>query len=810
MMCRLHEEEAGVGLHLTGSIRLIEKGDKDRLLEAKQNVAMAKLYDDPALPTEMLTASEVAALHPLVDISNIECGVWTPKDGDVDPTMLTTAISRRAKAAGAEFKFHAEVQSLARRPDGSGFDVAVQLGGGSAEGGEAAAVAETMSADIVINCAGLWSRKFSNQLGMAHPAFVIEHQYAITEAIPALEGRLGDGERVPVLRDLAGSSYVRQERDGLLVGPYEENVVVRSEWAEGPPANFAFDLFPPALDRIEDCLVHAMGVIPALGEVGIKSVVNGPTIWTGDSLARCGRTRLPGYYDFNSLTYGVAQSLALSEYLGHIICEGEQPHDMATEFDPLRYGAWANDAYTASKVAETYAHNNSVVYPHENRQGGRADVPHPPGRRALYEALKEHGALFGFSNSGVEVPIAFVPLDDPAVGPEARAAPHKTFFDHIWAPYAEDEARHLLSGVGIGYSSFSKLRVRSASARCDAASRLLEFATTNTLPKRPGRCRLTYAPTAAGRLLGEFTVTRRGPTAELHDFYLVGSRDYAQHDLAWLEQQARSLAGHGSLPSEASVQLEDVTDSIEILHLAGARVAELMAELCPEADEVPFLQMRELNVLGIDALVFRISFTGEAGFELHVSADDAAKLWRRIWEHPASMELELRPFGGQAVNALRIEKAFRVKSDLDFAHWTEAGVEPFIALNRKNELMPFLGRDSAPPSGAAGSARKHAVFTVATSPAHAWSVPGDAPVLDAGGEVVGFTTTSAKGAVTGQTIALGYVKCAADGAPLASPGDAGLVVECYGHRWPVELLDAPPVAVGGKPEQNLEMKVAAA
>ena len=120
-------------------------------------------------------------------------------------------------------------------------------------------------------------------------------------------------------------------------------------------------------------------------------------------MARCGRTRLPGYYDFNSLTYGVAQSLALSEYLAHIMTEGEQPYDMATEFDPLRYGGWASDAYTEAKIVETYGHNNSVSYPHENRPAGRAGVVHPTGRASLHAALKAKGALFGFSNSGVEV-----------------------------------------------------------------------------------------------------------------------------------------------------------------------------------------------------------------------------------------------------------------------------------------------------------------------------------------------------------------------------------------------------------------------
>ena len=197
-MVQMHEEAGGVGLHLTGSIRLIEKGNADRLLEAKQHVSMAKLYDDPALPTRMIDAAEVAALHPLVDVSNVECGVFTPKDGDVDPSMLTMAIAKYAREDGASFTFDAEVQEVSKRADGH-FDVVVAS---TADGDPHGGAPRVLTADAVVNCAGLWSQRFSQQLGMAHPAYVIEHQYAITEAIPALAGRLGDGQRVPVLRDL--------------------------------------------------------------------------------------------------------------------------------------------------------------------------------------------------------------------------------------------------------------------------------------------------------------------------------------------------------------------------------------------------------------------------------------------------------------------------------------------------------------------------------------------------------------------------------------------------------------------------------
>lgn len=137
-----------------------------------------------------------------------------------------------------------------------------------------------------------------------------------------------------------------------------------------------------------------------------------------------------------------------------------------------------------------------------------------------------------------------------------------------------------------------------------------------------------------------------------------------------------------------------------------------------------------------------------------------------------------------------------MRTDLDFAHWREAGIEPFVALNRRGESLRFIGRDAPPPA----CSRRSAIFRVETSEAHAWSVPGDSPVLTANGDVIGFTTTSARGARTGETLALGYIRCSDDGAPLAAPHDPGLVVECYGNRWPLQVLEAPPFATPVKPK----------
>lgn len=261
LLDRLHdEEEDGIGLHLSGTIRLIEKGDNDRLLEAKQHVGMARLYDDPAYPTEMICPGRISELHPLIDVSNIQAGVYTPHDGDIDPTSLTNCLAKRARQNGAELLMNQEVNAIETQPDGT---IRVSTTGGL-----------TLESDIVVNAAGLWSKKVSALAGLTdfkdHPCFVIEHQYAITESIPEVAALSADGQRLPVLRDLMGSNYIRQERDGLLVGPYEAECEVAElslGWDAAPPASWGMELFPDRLDRIMDNLE----VIPLHNHLQIPS-----------------------------------------------------------------------------------------------------------------------------------------------------------------------------------------------------------------------------------------------------------------------------------------------------------------------------------------------------------------------------------------------------------------------------------------------------------------------------------------------------------------------------------------------------------
>lgn len=587
-----------------------------------------------------------------------------------------------------------------------------------------------------------------------------------------------------MLRDLAGSAYLRQEQDGILVGPYEELPIsaVHREWGrQGPPMTWAWDLFPDKVDRLEGVMEHAMTTVPALQEVGFASVVNGPTIWAPDSLPRCGRTSIPGYYDFNTLTYGIAHSMPLAEHLKAVMLDGEQPWDLAAECDPLRYGAWANDDYAAAKIVETYSYNNQPGYPanFENRKAGR-DLAHAtPALAALATLLKQRGAVTSFSQ-GVETALAF---PDKAVQLEAR------FDAHEWADAAVKEAQVVRSSVGVGaMTGFSKLVVKS---RDNSARSLLLQTTTNVVPSTPGACRLTYAVAPKrGSVVAEFTVsnvTNSGLVSHAPDetaFYVVGSRDYAAHDLQWLKTQADALG------LADKVEILDASNDVEILLLAGPNSKATLLGLLDHQDDAALIaalgflkfSTRPVQVAGTPGVnVARVSFTGEAGYELHVPAASAASLLEELLEKRA-----IAPFGAHATNSLRLEKGFKVKGDLDFARYDEAGINAFM---RKSWTPPVIG---SKPS------RIAALFQVKTEPGFEWSVPSDCPIFDADDRLIGFTTTSAYGTEAQATISAGFLKLdAVTGEPLATPQSPGLTVECFGVRAPCHVLESPPAPVRG-------------
>mmetsp|Transcript_34570 Transcript_34570/g.75711 ORF Transcript_34570/g.75711 Transcript_34570/m.75711 type:complete len:866 (-) Transcript_34570:195-2792(-) len=750
MLNEMHDR-ADIGLHRDqGSIRLIEKGDRDRYLEAQQQVGMSALYDDPKYPTRMISRAEIEEMHPLLCTENIDCGVHTPWDGDIDPTLLTNAVAKDAKGFGAVMKMNMEVKAVTARPTG-GFDVTIVGPDGES----------VQQFDTVVNAAGLWSRQFSEDImGLSfadHPCFVIEHQYVVSETLPEIAARQKAGlPRLPVIRDLAGSQYIRQERTGILIGPYEQDCRL-SPYPKAPPRDFENELFPGDLERLEDNIMHAIELIPGLGEVGFINTTNGPTIWTGDSLARCGRTKIPGYYDFNTLTYGITHGLPLAEYLSHVMIHGEQPkgYDLFNEADPLRYNGWCTPESVEGLVRQTYTHNNQPYFPYENRKGGREELP----RHSLYEAMAKRGAWFGFANAGVEVPLFFLPSNA-----SAESINEKKFSHQDWEDIVAAEARAVLKGVGVSQASFSKMRVSGP-----GAFEHLDKMTTAVLPKKVGATKLTYSLTPSGRIQAEFTICKLADD----DFYLVGGRSYLHHDLELLARGAPT-----------SVKVENLSDDVEIIHVAGPDSKEVVGAIHPDMAEVGFLTMNPIEVEGLGTVkTFRVSFTGCLGYELHVPSGQAAALYEKVLDAGAGRGIV--NFGNYALDSLRVEKGFKLKGDFDYCHYLEAGISPFVS--KKKE---FTGRD---PSYKAE--RQACFYAIQVEKGWGWSVPSDCPIRrEQDDEIVGYTTSCAPGAsLSGTTVV-------ANGFVIDSSDLGKLYVMAYGQRWPCTFLSQPPLKAVGRDE----------
>ncbi|CAJ1365585.1 unnamed protein product [Effrenium voratum] len=361
--------------------------------------------------------------------------------------------------------------------------------------------------------------------GPAGPLRVEENAYCITEPIPEVkEYHEKHGHQLPVLRDLKGSFYVRDERDGILVGPYESAETMQlapEEWRKtGMPNEYANFLFEGDVDRLMPHLERAMEILPPLAEVGMKTVLNGPTMWPADGNHLVGPAPewdvAPNFWLACAESYGIAHSAGLSRYLADWICTGEPPYELK-EADPARYGAWATKDWVATKVREAYGMNNHVHYPNENLLGGRPVEPVP--NKDIYDVLHAAGCQFGFHN-GWESANYF---DPQAVGQHGNAK--GSFHRPPYQDLVENECRGMASFGGICYWPFAKYHVSGPRAK-----EFLDRLVPNRLPN-VGRCALSYFLTPQGKIGSEVMLVR---LAE-EKFYVVSYPEQELFDWRWMQ-----------------------------------------------------------------------------------------------------------------------------------------------------------------------------------------------------------------------------------------------------------------------------------
>jgi len=719
LYARLGDEVgADLSYHRTGSIRLAHSAD--RVDEFHHVAAQARAL---GLEFELLSPAEIRARHPFLELDGIRAGLWDPEDGDIDPSQLTQALAKGARDRGATIHPHTRVTGIRALPGGSW---RVETPSGAIE------------AEYVVNAAGYRGGEVAAMIGEYLPIVTLSHQYLVTEDIPALKAR--GLERLPLVRDPDVSYYLRQERHGLLLGPYESSA--RAHWLDGVAEEFAHQLFPDDLVRLEEYIAAACARVPILGSVGVKRVINGPIPYAPDGNPLMGPAAgARNFFHCCAFTFGIVQAGGAGKTIAEWVVNGEPDWDL-WPLDCRRYGKFADRRYALAKALETYQNEYGVGYPQEERPAGR-----PARTSPLYEALKRRGAEFG-ARGGWERAVYYREAGDPGGSECSFRRPH-------WHRAVERECAAVAEQVALlDLTGFTHFEVAGR-----GAAAWLDHLIAGELP-REGRTALAYGCSARGGIVVEMTVTHL-PGGR---FWLLSAASAERHDENWLRAHYSSLHGE--------VSIANLSGRYGTLVVAGPRARELLARVT-DADvsnaAFPWLAARALRIAAADVLALRVSYVGELGYELHVAMEDLAAVHARLVE--SGRELSLRPFGLYAVESLRLEKCYRSwKADLTTEYTPlAASLERFVRLDK---AANFIGRDALRKAAAAGVPERFVPLLVEARAADAAPVS----IVYRGGEAAGLVTSGGYGYRLKQSIALAYLRT-----DLTAPGTE-LEVEILGQR----------------------------
>ena len=731
------ERETGqdVGFRQVGNLRLAT--NRDRMDEYRFYAGVARTI---GVQVEFLTPAEVKSIWPLCDVAGLVGAIRHPEDGYLQPADLTQAFARGARARGAEIHRRTKVTAIERT---SGGEWRVRTGRGD------------VVCEHVVSATGNHARQTGAMVGLDVPVIPVEHQYIVTEPHPEIVARREQGlPEMGVLRESDASYYLREERGGLLLGPYETGAPAC--FLDGPPDDFENDLFPEDLERLEPHVEAAIRRVPAFGEAGIKQVVNGPIPYTPDGSPLIGPAwDAPNFWLNEGHSFGVTAAGGAGWQIAEWIVEGEPSIDMMG-VDPRRFGPYAARGYLQAKNEEAYANVFTIHYPDEERPAGR-----PLKQSPCYARMKSLGAVFG-QLYGWERPNWFAP---EGVEPKDVWSFRRTnYFEHVGA-----ECRHVHERVGLlDMTAFAKCEVSGPGAEA-----WLDGLMANRIPARTGRIGLCHLLAANGGVRSEFTVYREAPER----FYLVSAGAYERHDFDVLRKR---------LPADGSVRFEPATGRYGVFVIAGPRARDLLQPLTSASladPDFPWLSGRTIDVGAAHARALRLNFVGELGWELHHPIEMQSYLFDLLIE--AGREHGLRPFGIRAMDSLRIEKSYRLiprELSIEYAA-LESGLHRFVRLNKG----AFPGRDALVAWQQKGFSWGFATLEVrGVTDADA---RGSEPVY-AGGALVGRATSGGYGWRVGKSLALAMIR-----PDLATEGTE-VEIEILGGRRRATVIPESPFDPG--------------
>ncbi len=718
------EELSGqsVGLHNTGGFYLASNEVWHDYLKRERSKARYMGLDQ-----EFISVEEAARLHPLIDPSRYIAALWDPLDGDIDPSGVTYAYAKAAKALGAAYVTHNPVLETNQRPDGS-WDVVTEQG--------------NVHAEYVVNAGGLWAREVGHMAGIHLPVQPMEHHYLITEDIPEIAER---EERLPAGIDYEGNMYFRQERDGMLLGTYEPHA---TPWSVGgTPMDFGHELLQPQIDHIADRLELGFERIPALAKAGIKNMINGPFTFGPDGNPMIGP--VPGmrnYWVAVGVMAGFCQAGGVGLCMAEWMIDGEPSVDVWA-MDVARFGPFATPEWGTVKSSENYERRFVMTFPNETLPKGRRQMT-----TALYDRLTAKGAVWGTA-FGLENVLWF------ADGPE-DAHEDPTFRRSRAHDYVAREVEAVRNAVGaVEVANFAKHEFKGPGARA-----FLDHVLAGRIPK-PGRLTLTPMLTPKGKLYGDLTVAC---LADDH-FVLFGSGAMQQAHRRWFDAR---------LP-ETGVTYRNRTDELHGIAISGPKSRDLLARLTRtdvSNEALKFRDTREMFVGGVPVHLNRVSFSGELGYEIYTAPQFLIRLSEAIEE--AGEDLGLRWYGARALMSMRLEKSWGAWT-LDFRPdftAAESGLDMFINWDKY-----FVGKEAALAEKVAGPTKRMVTMIVETDDI---DVSNDEAILK-NGEAVGYVSSGGYAHHVGKSMALGYVP-----SELAAAGSE-VDVEINGTLYRAEIIGEP-------------------
>ncbi|MDA5092868.1 FAD-dependent oxidoreductase [Aliiroseovarius sp. KMU-50] len=731
---RLGEEvDYPMNYHQTGSIRLAHT--KERMQEFERACSMGRYQ---GIEMEIWTPEQAKERYPFLETHDLMGVLWDPSDGDIDPAQVTQAMAKGARDMGQKILRFTPATGVTQQEDKTWI---VQTEKGDIE------------CDYVVNAAGYYAQRvgewFKPYGGRTVPMMVMEHQYLLTEQIPEIEAWSKEhGGKLPLIRDVDVSYYLRQEKHGYNLGPYEPNC--KAHWVDANdamPEDFSFQLWQEDLDRIEDIVVDAMARVPLMETSGVSSVINGPIPYAPDGLPLMGP--MPGVenaFEACVFTFGIAQGGGAGKVMAEWIVDGATEWDMWA-VDPRRYTDYTDQDYCNQKGMEVYGNEYAMHFPHHEWPAARDKKLSP-----VHTKVKELGGVMGAYNGWERANWFAQEGDDTSL-----EATHTWGRTGPWEVRVKEECEAVRDRAGVlDLPGFSRFNLEG-----EGAAEFLRGRITGALPKA-GRMNLVYFADDRGRILTEMSCMRHG---EDH-FTMITAASAQWHD--------REVLAKG-LP--AGISLTDHSTEFGTMIVSGPKSRELFEALGTEADlTTGWLTHQDATVAGTPCRLVRVSFAGELGWEVHCTNDNQPAIYGAIIAAGA------KPFGMYALDSMRLEKGYRTwKGDLstDYSMF-EGGLDRFVKLDKPQD---FPGKAALLTEKQQGSKKRFVTMTVEAGDC-------DAPYMScvwSGNEIVGETTSGGWGYRVNKSIAYGMVR-----PELAAPGTE-LEVEIYGEKFRATVQEDQPL-----------------